>query len=64
MSIKEAAEAHTNLSIWNVIVAILEGGNLYGGRGNVAAQRIIRICQAEQQKELARYDDAALKEAK
>lgn len=56
---KDAAEAHTNLNLWGVIVAVLEGGTLYGGRGNATAQRIIKLCHAEQQRELAIYDAAA-----
>lgn len=54
----EAAEAHTNLNVWHTIIAILEGGTLYGGRGQDSASMIVNICQAEAQKELAVYDRA------
>lgn len=56
--IKEAAQAHTNLNVFASVVSILEGGHLYGCYSDRAAQRIIDICKAEQDKCLARYDHA------
>ena len=54
---KEAARAHTDLTVFAVIVAILEGGTV-----SAAAQpddfKIIRLCQSAQQKCLRRYDQA------
>jgi hypothetical protein len=56
--IKEAAEAHTNLNVFASIVSILEGGHLYGAASDRAAQRIVEICKAEQDKCLGRFDRA------
>ena len=53
-----AAEAHTNINTWAAVVTLLEGGHLYSGRGHIAAQRVIKIANAEQQKELAIFDKA------
>jgi hypothetical protein len=55
---KEAAEAHTNLNVWHTLIAILEGGTLYGGRGQDSASMVINIAKAETQKELSVYDRA------
>ncbi len=50
-----AAEAHTNLNLWGSVIALLEGGLIYGGRDR-AAKKIIKMCRAEQQAELKIYD--------
>ncbi|GEL42307.1 hypothetical protein MEX01_28980 [Methylorubrum extorquens] len=59
-SLEKAVRAHTNLSTFATLVSILEGGHLYGGnpRSDRAAQKIIDICKAEQQKLLRDYDTA------
>lgn len=57
-AISEAAGAHTDLNIFAAVVTLLEGGHLYTSQGTDSAQRIIRICQAEQAKCLRRYDAA------
>lgn len=54
---KAAMDAHCNLNIFAAIVAILEGGTIYGGE-NAAAKKIIAICQAEQQRQLKLQDKA------
>lgn len=54
----EAARAHTNLNTFAAIVAILEGGCVYGPESQKAASRIIALCKAEQGRCLARYDRA------
>ncbi|HEU4589391.1 MAG TPA: hypothetical protein VFS13_00670 [Steroidobacteraceae bacterium] len=50
-----AAEAHTNLNLWGSVIALLEGGLIYGGRDE-AAQEIVDMCKAQQQAELKIYD--------
>lgn len=57
-----AMEAHSNLNIYHAIVAILEGGCLYGAREKTA-QKIIALCKAEGFKEL-KIMDAALEKLK
>lgn len=56
--LKEAMHAHTNLNTFAAVVSLLEGGHLYGATSDGAAQRIIEICKAEQDRCLARYDAA------
>lgn len=52
-----AMHAHTNLTVFATVVAILEGGTLSGYSGTAAA-RIIRICHQEQQRQLKIMDKA------
>ncbi len=52
--VKLAAEEHTNLSMFNAVVAILESGGLYGHQR--AAQRIIKICKDEMCRCVMAYD--------
>jgi hypothetical protein len=54
--IKSAARAHSNLSMFYAVIALLEGGGIYGHVP--AAQRIIKICKAEAGRQLAAYDRA------
>jgi hypothetical protein len=56
-AMKDAMEAHTNLNVFASIQAILEGGCVYGGE-NKAAKQIIKICLAEQQRQLKLMDKA------
>lgn len=49
-----AARAHTNLNTFGAVVAILEGGCVYGP--NATADMIIKLCKAEQHKQLRIYD--------
>ncbi|MEQ8504638.1 MAG: hypothetical protein RIB80_04880 [Rhodospirillales bacterium] len=53
---KEAAKALINLNTFAAVVTVLEGGHVYGNSN--AAERIIKICQAEQQRFLDAYDQA------
>lgn len=55
-----AAEAHTNLTTWGAVIALLEGGLLYGAT-SPAASRVIDIAKREQKKYLAAYDAAIVK---
>lgn len=59
-NIEKAVRAHTNLSTFACVVSLLEGGHVYGGnpRTDRAAQKIINLCIAEQQKLLRDYDAA------
>lgn len=51
-----AMRAQSELNIFAAIVAILEGGTISGS--NTASARIIKICQAEQQRQLKLMDKA------
>lgn len=55
--VKDACRAHTNLTVFAAVVAILEGGCLYGGNQPEAAQ-IIRIAHRAQQRFLHEHDKA------
>lgn len=52
------AEAHTNLTVFHAVRAILEGGTLYGTRPQRAAQRISDLCDKAARAELAAMDKA------
>lgn len=56
-SMKAAMDAHTNLTIYEGIVAILEGGTLSGNVGGMP-EKIIRLCRAEQRRQLQLMDKA------
>ena len=53
----EAAEAHSNLNTYQAVIALMEGGLLYGGRES-AAGRITKIAKDAAQAELLRFDMA------
>ncbi len=57
--IEEAARQHTNLCLFGSVVAIMEGGNVHGGKAQAAAQQIINRCQTAMQTALRSYDEAA-----
>ena len=62
MNISDAMDAHTNLNTFAAIVAILEGGCVYGpteGSAGRTASRIIKLCQEEQHRQLKAIDKAA-----
>lgn len=52
--IREAARAHTNLNTFAAVVAVLEGGCVYGD--NATARKIIALAQAEQRRQLRIHD--------
>jgi hypothetical protein len=58
-ALKEAAEAHSNLTMFGAIQALAESGCFYGPRPHKALSRIIDICKREAQKELQRHDKAS-----
>ncbi len=60
----EATECHTDLNIFAAVQRILEGGCLYTNSGDATAGRIIKLCLAEQQRQVRRYDKIMAKLAK
>ena len=60
--IEQAAKALSDLNTFAIVVSIMEGGHLHLNASNGTAERIIRICQREQQK-LLKLHDAAVEKA-
>lgn len=60
---KDAACHHSTLNTFGAVVAILEGGLLYDSNADVTAERIIKLCRAEMQRQLRLYDAAISKAA-
>lgn len=56
-AIEAAAEAISDLNTFAIVVSTLENGHLHSPSYK-AAERIISICKAEQQKRLRDYDRA------
>lgn len=56
-NIKTAMDAHTNLTMFSAIVALLESRCFYGNE-TTAARKIRAICLAEQQRQLRIMDKA------
>ena len=54
--IKEAAEAHSTLTAFAAVVALMEGGLVYCPEAYKAEARIIKIANQEQQRMLRKYD--------
>jgi hypothetical protein len=61
--IKEAMNAHTNLTVFSAVQALLENGLIYGPEP-AAVRKIIAICKAEQQRQLRIMDAAKAKAEK
>lgn len=58
-AIRWAAHAHTNLNTFGAVIAVLEGGTLYGNDASYGVtQRIIKICKKEMGKWVSQYDAA------
>jgi hypothetical protein len=56
---KQAACHHAALNAYGAVVALLEGGTIPAGTGSYdAQQKIIRLCKAEMQRQLTKYDAA------
>ncbi len=55
---RDAATALADLNTFATVVTILEGGHIYRPQSHGAARKIIKICQAEEQKLLGKYDRA------
>lgn len=51
-----AAEHHTTLAAFEAVVAVLESGLVYDPRAHKVAEKIINLCQGEQQRQLLRID--------
>jgi hypothetical protein len=58
---KLAAKAHTNLTMWAAIQALLESGCMYEGVNFTVGRRVIAIAEKEQQRHLTQYDSALAK---
>lgn len=59
--IKAAMEAHTHMNVFECVVALLESGCIYGrdtASANRTALQIIKMCKAEQQRQLRIMDRA------
>lgn len=54
--VKRAAEAQCNLNTFYAVIGVLENGTIRGEHSQPAAQRIIKICKEQAQRELDRYD--------
>lgn len=53
---KAATRAHTDLTVFHSIIAILEGGCIYGSVANRDANKLIRACKSAAVKQLAIMD--------
>jgi len=60
---KAAADAHTNLNTWGAVIALLEGGLLYGPTRH-PVDRVIAIAKREQQRYLSTFDRELLRATK
>lgn len=58
--IKAAAQAHTDLNIFAAVVALMEN-SLVSADCHITEQRIVKLCRAEMQRCLARYDQEMAK---
>ena len=59
--IDDAMWAHTNLTVFHAIVAMLEGGTIRGSAADATAQRVIAICKKETYRQLKLMDSALAK---
>ena len=57
-SVEMAARAHTELSRFAAVTVVLEGGDIVSRTGQKTAEKIIALCEAEQQTQLRIYDAA------
>jgi hypothetical protein len=53
--VKEAAQAHSNLSIWAAVLTLMEG-SLLSAHGHRAEAQVVKIAKREMQRELKHYD--------
>lgn len=57
--INDASTSHVNLSTFGAVIAILEGGCIYGGGNSErVAARMIKTAKAAMQHELHKHDKA------
>lgn len=59
--VEAAARAHTNLTMWGAVIALLESGLMYEGVSHATVQRVIAIAQRQQRRHLDQYDAALAK---
>ena len=62
MTRTKAVEAHTDLNIFRAIKTILEGGSVHSQKGKRAAEKIIKICDAQMLAQIKIYDAEVAKE--
>ena len=55
-TVEDAARAHTNLSVFAIVKAVLESGALYGASEQAAAMHIEKLCDQAIQRQLKVYD--------
>ena len=58
---RDAAVHHSTLSAFTAVIVILEGGLVYDSAADKAKERIIKIAQQEEQRQLRKYDKAMAK---
>ena len=58
LTTQKAAAAHTNLTMFGAVISLLESGCLYGNTPFKTAEKIIKLCKAEQQRQLRLYEEA------
>ena len=51
-----------DLTVFGIVVSMLEGGHLYRPSSQKNAQRIIDICHREQHRLLSEYDEAVARQ--
>ncbi|KAB0597772.1 hypothetical protein [Cupriavidus gilardii] len=57
-TLDELTRLHSNLTTFGAVIAVLEGGTVYGGvASEKAANRIIATCKKEMDRLVTRYDD-------
>lgn len=54
--IQLVTHAHSNLTSWSAVKALLEGGIFYGSRPQKAHSKILKIVNTEIRRELEEYD--------
>lgn len=59
----DAAYAHTNLTLFSVILGIVESSDLCGPAAQRQGARIAAICKSAMQRQLRAYDEALEKGA-
>lgn len=55
---RKSVEAHTNLSMFGAVIALMESGCIYGPTPHKTVEKIVNLCKAEQLRQLRLYDEA------
>lgn len=56
--VAKAAGHHSTLNIFSGVISLLEGGTVADPGANTTSYKIIRLCKAECQRQLKKYDKA------